>query len=367
MAMLWHAVRGKFIEDDPLDGSDDFDNMVQEIVGKAPTKDAEGNVEAGDIETLLSLCKMKLELVTASAAEAEKKETKGPFRKLTNFIQKAEKAILSKVDFVSGNTELTTHKSIIQKLAKRAVEKPRVKLFTTNYDLCLEEAASRLGVILIDGFSHSAEQRFNRDYFHHDLVRRPISGTRADYIDGVFHLYKLHGSIDWRRRADSVVIRSRSPDNSVLKPVLIYPRSTKYQEAFETPYLDMFAALQGALREPDTTVIVSGFGFADDHISSPIWSALESNLSLRFIMVDPSYIPPQELDAIEPAHFIKANISGQKAYQNKIMRLVQEGDSRITVMNGRFEDLVDALPTIAGETDRQRLENRLDQIRGSSV
>lgn len=367
MATLWHAVRGKFIADDPLDGSDDFDNMVHEIVGKAPTKDPKGNIEAGDIETLLSLCKMKLELITVSATEEEKKETNGPFRKLTKFIEKAEKAILSKVDFVSGNTELTAHKAIIQKLAKRAVEKPRVKLFTTNYDLCLEEAASRLGVILIDGFSHSAEQRFNRDYFHHDLVRRPISGTRADYIDGVFHLYKLHGSIDWRRRADSVVIRSRSTDASALKPVLIYPRSTKYQEAFETPYLDMFAALQAALREPDTTVIVSGFGFADDHISSPIWSALESNLSLRFIMVDPSYIPSQELDAIEPEHVIKANISGQKAYQNKIMRLVQEGDPRITVMNGRFEDLVDAVPTIVGETDRQRLENRLDQIRGSSA
>jgi hypothetical protein len=83
-----------------------------------------------------------------------------------------------------------------------------VKLFTTNYDLCIETAGLRLGVVLIDGFSHSAEQRFNRDHFGHDIVRRAASSTKADYLDGVFHLYKLHGSVDWRRRADEVVIRS---------------------------------------------------------------------------------------------------------------------------------------------------------------
>ncbi|QXC52014.1 SIR2 family protein [Agrobacterium salinitolerans] len=364
MAGLWHAVRENASEGDILGGYDDFDDIVRDVTGKSPVKTPDGKVIAGDIEALLSLCKMKLELMNVSARDEEKIDPKGAILKLTDFIEKAEKTILRQVDFVNGETELTAHKGLVQKLAKRAVEKPRVKLFTTNYDLCLEEASSRLGVILVDGFSHSAEQRFNRDHFHHDIVRRPTSGTKADYIDGVFHLYKLHGSVDWRRRPDGIVIRSRSTDAKTLKPVLIYPRSTKYQEAFETPYLDMFAALQAALREPDTTVIVSGFGFADDHISSPIWSALESNLGLRFIMVDPSYIPAKELDAIDPDHLMKAKIGGQKPYQKKIMRLVQEGDPRITVLNGRFEDLVDAIPAITGETDRQRLEIRLDNIRG---
>jgi len=360
MASLWHAVRNAV-------AADAFDNVVRDVTGKAPAKGPDGEIVAGDIETLLSLCKMKLELMKVSATADEMKDAKGVVSKLAQFIEKAEATILGKVDFVKADTELAAHKGLVQKLAKRAVEKSRVKLFTTNYDLCIEEAASRLGVILIDGFSHSAEQRFNRDYFHHDIVRRPTSGTRADYIDGVFQLYKLHGSVDWRRRTDGVVIRSRATDTKTLTPVLIYPRSTKYQEAFETPYLDMFAALQAALREPDTTLIVSGFGFADDHISSPIWSALESNLGLRFVMVDPSYIPAKELDAIDLDHLMKANILGQRPYQKKIMKLVQEGDPRITVLNGRFEDMVDAIPAITGETDRQRLEIRLDHIRGTAA
>ena len=159
--------------------------------------------------------------------------------------------------------------------------------------------------------------------------------------------YKLHGSVDWRRQSDGVVIRSQTATSNDLRPVLIFPRSTKYQEAFETPYLDMFAALQEALREPDTTLIVSGFGFADDHISAPIWSAIETNLSLRVMLCDRGFVPQERLDALDP-QVIDLELETQRPYQRKIIKLVQEGDSRITVLNGRFEDLAHALPEISG-------------------
>ncbi len=364
MGDLWHAARTK-VCDENLANHSDFDSVVLEVIGTLPPEDG-GKRRAGNIENLLSLCKMKLELMEVRATEAERADPASPITRLKTFITKAEGAILEKVDFVSQMTELPAHKGLIQKFAKRAVDKHRVKLFTTNYDLCVEEAASRLGVVLIDGFSHSAEQRFNRDYFQHDIVRRQTSGTKADYIDGVFQLYKLHGSVDWRRRADGVVIRSRANDPSLM-PVLIYPRSTKYQEAFEIPYLDMFAAFQAALREPDTALLIAGFGFADDHISTPIWSALESNLSLRLILVDPSFIPSVKLDAHPaPDHLLDVGLPARK-YQNRMARLVAEGDPRVTLLNGRFEDLVDAIPTITGESDRQRLQMRLDQIRDAAV
>lgn len=364
MGDLWHAAREKVCEDNVVDCSE-FDSVVLDVIGNLPVAENDKQ-RAGDIESLLSLCKMKLELMRARATQDEIKDPKGAIGKLQTFVAEAEGAILEKVDFVDHGTDLPAHRGLIQKFAKRAVDKQRVKVFTTNYDLCVEEAASRLGVVLVDGFSHSAEQRFNRDYFQHDIVRRQTSGTKADYIDGVFHLYKLHGSIDWRRRADGLVIRSRVNDPA-LKPVLIYPRSTKYQEAFETPYLDMFAAFQAALREPDTALLVAGFGFADDHISAPIWSALESNLSLRLILVDPSFIPAVKLEAFpSPDHLLDVGLPARK-YQNKIARLVVEGDPRVTVLNGRFQDLVDAIPAITGESDRQRLQMRLDQIRDAAV
>ncbi|MEE9924282.1 MAG: SIR2 family protein [Brucella anthropi] len=361
MATLWKAVRDK-IDKETLNNGQSFDDIAEELLGMSPPKPEEKS--AGNIEKLLSLCKMKLELLSVKATDEQFEQLDSEVSVLTDFISKAETAILNEVGFVDEKTSLPAHSNLLRKFSKRSAEKPRVKLFTTNYDLCLEEAGARLGVVLIDGFSHSAEQRFNRDYFQTDIVRRSSSGTKSDYIDSVFHLYKMHGSVDWRRRSDGAVIRRAKGEGNDLTPVLIYPRSTKYQEAFETPYLDMFAAFQSALREPDTTIFVAGFGFADDHISSPIWSAVESNLSLKLVLVDPGFIEEQKLDAIQPDHALKAEEFLPNKYQLKLMRLIQQGDNRLTVLNGRFEDLVDAIPSVSGETDRQRLLMRLEDLGG---
>lgn len=346
---LWQAVKEGC-------GEITFNDVAQSVIGHVPA-DGEENIEA-----LLSLCKMSIELLKVRAEKDADFPDRARLNQLKKFVATAESEILSQVGFVRSDTELPAHTSFLRKFARRSPEKTRVKLFTTNYDLCIETAGLRLGVVLIDGFSHSAEQRFNRDHFDHDIVRRAASGTKAGYLDGVFHLYKLHGSVDWRRRSDEVVIRSVDDPSEDRKPVLIYPRSSKYQEAFESPYLDMFAALQAALREPDTTLIVSGFGFADDHISAPIWSAIETNLSLHLVLCDRGFVEHQKLFD-EDAQEIDLGLDGQRPYQSKIARLVQQGDTRITMLNGRFEDLADALPMISGKTDRQNLQDRLEKLR----
>ena len=349
MWQLWQAVKNGC-------GEALFSDIAKSVIGHVPA-DGEENIEA-----LLSLCKMSIELLEVRAEKDAVFLDRARLDQLKEFVATAEREILEQVDFVRSDTELPAHTGFLRKFARRSPEKPRVKLFTTNYDLCIETAGLHLGIVLIDGFSHSAEQRFNRDNFDHDIVRRAASSTKADYLDGVFHLYKLHGSVDWRRRSDEVVIRSVDDPSEGRKSVLIYPRSSKYQEAFESPYLDMFAALQAALREPDTTLIVSGFGFADDHISAPIWSAIETNLSLRLVLCDCGFIGHQKL-VDEDAQEIDLDLGGQRPYQSKIARLVRQGDTRIAMLNGRFEDLVDALPMISGKTDRQLLQDRLENLR----
>lgn len=349
MSDLWDSARAKV-------GAEIFDSVVAEVSGATDRK---------DIEALLSLCKMTVELQAARKREIVQETGDNPVPDLKLFVQNAEQAILDRVNFVSETTNLVAHKEFLRRLARRNAEKTRVKLFTTNYDRCIEEAATARNLVLIDGFSHSAIQRFNRDHFQHDIVRRSQSSTRADYVDGVFHLYKLHGSMDWRRRKSDGIIVRRMVHDAEHEPVLIYPRSSKYQEAFSPPYLDMFAAWQSALREPDTTLVVCGFGFADDHISAPIWSALESNLSIKLILCDPCFIPADKLAGNgADAHVTSDTRADLKDYQLRILRLVQEGDSRMTVLNGRFADLAHAVPEIVGETDRQRLEARLERMRG---
>ncbi len=342
MPELWNAVRDAV-------GPDEFAN----VCGKFPKANLSGN-----IEKLLSLCKVYLELNEAA------EEGDDDVNEVKSFVERAEACILLKVNFVGRETLLSAHEAFVRKIGRRGFRKTRAKIFTTNYDLTIEEAARRLRFTVIDGFSHSLDQVYDRQYFELDIVRRDIIKEAPDYVPNVFQLYKMHGSTDWRR-VDSDVVRSC--DNNVGKPVLIYPRSSKYQEAFEPPYLDMMGAFQAALREPDTALIVAGFGFNDDHISRPILSALESNLSLRLVICDPSFIHSEnDLRGVipePPAHTIADIMPHTNHFIRRINTLTTKGDQRVHLLNGRFEDLADALPDLIGETDRERHVERVKVLR----
>lgn len=308
---------------------------------------------AGNIEKLLTLCKLYLELHTGNFGDPE-------YNRMATFARRAEDAILHRVDFVDVDTRLDAHGALIQKIGRRGVRKPRAKLFTTNYDLCFEEAARRSRFVLIDGFSHHLDQTYDRTNFGLDVVRRDMGRDSPDYIQNVMQFYKLHGSLDWRR-VGGEILRTRASEGT---PVLIYPRSSKYQESFDAPYLDMLSAFQAALREPDTALLVSGFGFNDDHISSPIMSAVESNMSLRVVVCDPGFISSDRLDAGE------YEIEGLQPPANRFLagfkRLADSGDARVHLMNGRFQDVAVALPDLVGETDRERHVQRMRSLRDAA-
>lgn len=307
-----------------------------------------------NIERLLTLCKLYLELHETAVTDPT-------YIRIHDFVEAAEQAILARVDFVDRTTNLDAHAGLIQKIGRRGVRKARSKLFTTNYDLCFEEAARRHRFTIIDGFSHGLDQVYDRSHFEFDIVRRSGQRDAPDYIENVFHLYKLHGSLDWRRQAADIY-RSRGSEG---KPVLIYPRSSKYQESFEAPYLDMIGAFQAALREPDTALLISGFGFNDDHISRPILSAVEANMSLRLVICDPAFVPPAELDAAPQT--MPAVADPKNPFLAAFKRMVAGGDARIHLMNGRFQDLVSALPDLVGETDRERHMQRVRTLRDAGA
>lgn len=348
--------------DKPAPKMNDLWNAVKAKVGEeAFERICEGFKNArleSNIEKLLSLCKVYLELNDAAPEGDEEVNF------VRQFVAHAESCILTEVDFIDSTCELTAHEAYVRKIGRRGFRKTRAKIFTTNYDLAIEESARRLRFTIIDGFSHSLDQVYDRQNFEFDIVRRSAGQDAPDFIPNVFHLYKLHGSTDWRRHGAEVL---RSRDSSKGQPVLIYPRSSKYQEAFEPPYLDMMGEFQTALREPDTSLIVVGFGFNDDHISRPIISALESNLSLRLVICDPAFIASEEslrgIAPNPPQHAIADDGAHPNRFLARIKTLALSGDPRVHLVNGRFEDLADAMPDLIGETDRERHLERIRALR----
>jgi hypothetical protein len=303
-----------------------------------------------NIEKFLTLCKLYGALFDDDNS-----------RKISDFVKTAEKAVLQRVDFVNNDTDISFHRVLVRKIARRGNRKPRTKIFTTNYDLCFEQAARQQQFVLIDGFSHSTPQVYDRAHFSYDIVRRDSATDGGpDYVENVFHLYKLHGSLDWRRNGTTIL---RSRDASDGDPVLIYPRDTKYQEAFDVPFLDMMSALQAALREPDTALVVSGFGFNDNHISKPIMAAVEANMSIKLTICDIAFLDDNSLAGNDRVISQAAGMRVPNPYFKKFCELASAGDKRITLINGRFQDLVDAIPDLVAQTERERHAERIRLLR----
>jgi hypothetical protein len=189
---LWEAVRAKV-----------GDMVFDAVIGLIPDGPA-----IGDIEKLLTQCKLYVALYGGAT---------GNGKTIADFVSQAEDAILARVDFVDAETELAAHQAFLRKIARRGIRKPRARVFTTNYDLSFEFAARGHRFTVIDGFSHAAPSVYDQSNFGLDIVRRDNAKDAPDYLDSVFHLYKLHGSIDWRRTSTDVI---RARDNTGT-PVLI--------------------------------------------------------------------------------------------------------------------------------------------------
>lgn len=205
------------------------------------------------------------------------------------FVLSCKRKILEACQFITNEQEqLTKHREFIRKLSRRKSKDPRIKLFTTNYDTCFETAANKLGITVIDGFSFSFPRIYDPKFFDLDIIKRSptINLNNPQYLEGVFQLYKLHGSVNWKRENGYPVQQVDKVEAE--QSCMIFPAKGKYQQSYVQPHLELISRFNHALREPNTCLIIVGFGFNDDHLSEPILSAIYSNPHLKVIICTPT-------------------------------------------------------------------------------
>lgn len=142
--------------------------------------------------------------------------------------------------------------------------KHAVEIFTTNYDLLLENALERARTPYFDGFSGSKSAFFD-----------PSSIAKNDLPARWVRLWKLHGSIGWETNIKGEVVRIPNSTNANL----VYPSHIKYDQTQAAPFSSLFERLKNFILEPDTLIISTGFSFADAHISSRLLECLLANPS----------------------------------------------------------------------------------------
>ncbi|PYF74095.1 SIR2 family protein [Pedobacter nutrimenti] len=231
-------------------------------------------------------------------------------------------------DFIKNACQLSLpdnspHVLLLNKITKRKVTLPRFKLFTLNYDLMFEQAACESNFVIIDGFSFSQPRIFSGRNYDYDIVSRNQSRVKEEdnFIQKVFHLYKLHGSVNWEKE-EKKILQKENPNN----PLMIYPHQSKYESSYEQPYFEMMSRFQSNLRKENVFLITIGFSFGDKHIVTAIIEALEQNPSFQLMIIN------RNID--ETNENLKPFIEAANKYSN------------ISIVSETFEDFAKYYPDL---------------------
>jgi len=232
---------------------------------------------------------------------------------------------------------LGDHRTFFRRLLRsRRLDLPRVRVFTTNYDLVVEKALDADGIAYIDGFTGTVERTFRPESFDQDLYLPPDPNRRRLLrVPDLLYLYKLHGSINWRARAGTepgfaeqvIQIRLGSNQSGEDQLALVYPTPLKEGEVLGHPYSTFFTSFLTSLVQPDAALLVIGYGFADAHINRLLVQALGSPSFQMFVVTPGGVIDTgsdEETELGTPFRFAESPLGA----------VARIKDARISVLTG---------------------------------
>ncbi len=305
--------------------------IIKENKSKLPNNIPIGDKNENNIEDILSELASRSEI----ANDSDKLS-------INEFLKEVVKQIAVKCGQTNIN-DVVAHESFLSRIIPRGDKANRVKVFTTNYDLCIEIAAQKTNKIIIDGFTFSYPRVFNPRNYQFDIYFRNDGEAQPKPSENCFYLYKIHGSINWDKDDDSKnITMTDNPKNYCM----IYPSSNKYKMSYQTPYSEMMAQFQFSLRRQNTCLVVIGFSFTDNHIWESIKNALKQDTSFSLIVVN---------------YFDNTNeTQASNSNFDKLLEIAKENiDDRIMIINAKFEEFSKLIPAF----DRlSKEEHKLQKI-----
>ena len=147
-----------------------------------------------------------------------------------------------------------------------------LRVFSLNYDLCIEKGL----------YSENAKVELG---FNEDRRWRASRFEANENVDVSIYLYKLHGSIDWKKSEEQggalTLCDGPQPDSE-----LIFGATAKLRSI--DPYLFYVHELRKHSLDDDLRLIaVVGYSFSDAYINGLLGQALAQNEHLRILWVGP--------------------------------------------------------------------------------
>lgn len=158
-----------------------------------------------------------------------------------------------------------TKSSYYRKLMETGYNLP-LRIFSLNYDMSVE--LNLTGVNLERGFNEDRKWDYRRYESKDESVQ--------------FYLYKLHGSLDWKRDNEKRLTYADSTDSvDPLEMEIIFGVQNKLQSY--DPYMFYFYAFREACIHSEL-IVISGYGFYDKHINDNLISAIKSDPEKRLLV-----------------------------------------------------------------------------------
>lgn len=235
-----------------LDGNAD----LKDIAAKTWSRVIGRGIATPTIEDVLSHIRTLRSLAGADGIDGFSDELLGELdRAICDYIREMVKAPLP-----TSDTPYHLLASWIQAIAR---DKP-VEIFTTNYDMLLEQALEEQRVPYFDGFVGSGSAFLDLESMAEDDL--PARWAR---------LWKIHGSINWWMTEEKQIRRSR--DKISGEQLLIYPSHLKYDQSRQMPFYAMLDRLRAFLRADQCVLLICGYSFADEHINAYFGQGLSGN------------------------------------------------------------------------------------------
>jgi hypothetical protein len=177
--------------------------------------------------------------------------------------------------------DITEHVRFFEALKARAYGKQCcVYIFTTNYDILFELAATQAGVALETGFTGSVDRFFDPERFSEDCGRVSSGRFNAHPVLTI-RLIKLHGSISWTMHSSRIFERHPDAVAAGLSRVMILPQRRKVLETLQPPYDTLFGLASRIIGRECKYIASCGFSFGDDHINQTLISPGMATRSFR--------------------------------------------------------------------------------------
>lgn len=225
---------------------------------------------------------------------------------------------------------------IINKRNTLLLEK-QINLFTTNIDLLVEDTLKNTGLELNDGFRGTLDPVFSESNFQISLSKSSMQYHKSAEIP-VFNLMKIHGSVNWEERNNSIFsnqyrcgnigkILKTIPSNNFVgltntdptgkvtkksysnlvaeakkiklsspnvfndfiqeyeKIVMINPTKEKFKTSvMDFHFYELMRIYSNALERENSVLFVMGFSFADEHIAQITKRAAATNPTLQVVI-----------------------------------------------------------------------------------